>query len=254
MVLSPGRPASTTVVVTKERVRSVSVETSTASARGRARPADSRPAGARAAAARAAARRRRVLLAIVGVGVLTAVVAAAGVLAWTWLTVPGVVLLAWLVTCRLAVRAETGQTARSRERRLERRDQRLARREQQQADPVAEIGDLPVDDEGDHTEEIARVVVGADKGSVPTEQAEQADRAGRPGVWDPVPVTLPTYVDKEQATSRTVRTIDLESTGVWTSGRRESDSALAREAEETERAERTQESDRLEQHGRATGS
>ena len=35
-----------------------------------------------------------------------------------------------------------------------------------------------------------------------------------------------------------MRTIDLESTGVWTSGRTESDAALAREADEAGRAER----------------
>ena len=53
-----------------------------------------------------------------------------------------------------------------------------------------------------------------------------------PGSWDMVPTTLPTYVSKPAATRRTVQTIDLESTGVWSSGRSESDSALAREAEE----------------------
>ena len=45
-----------------------------------------------------------------------------------------------------------------------------------------------------------------------------------PGLWDPVPVTLPTYVSKPAA-RRTVRTIDLDSTGVWTSGRTEADGA-----------------------------
>ena len=58
-----------------------------------------------------------------------------------------------------------------------------------------------------------------------------------PAMWDPVPVTLPTYVSKPVAT-RSVRTIDLDSTGVWTSGRTEADAALAREADEAARAER----------------
>jgi hypothetical protein len=66
----------------------------------------------------------------------------------------------------------------------------------------------------------------------------QADAAARdPKLWDPVPVTLPTYVSKPPA-RRTVRTIDLDSTGVWTSGRTEADSALAREAEAAERVRR----------------
>ena len=75
-------------------------------------------------------------------------------------------------------------------------------------------------------------------------------------MWDPVPVTLPTYVAKAPAAPRTVRTIDLESTGVWTSGRSESDSALAREAEQSARVEKAEqvERDRAAAERRATGS
>ena len=51
-----------------------------------------------------------------------------------------------------------------------------------------------------------------------------------PTLWDPMPVTLPTYVTKPAA-RRTVRTIDLDSTGVWSSGRNDADSELAREAD-----------------------
>jgi hypothetical protein len=36
-------------------------------------------------------------------------------------------------------------------------------------------------------------------------------------VWDPLPVTLPTYVTKPRA-GRTVRTIDFAQPGAWTSG------------------------------------
>ena len=53
-----------------------------------------------------------------------------------------------------------------------------------------------------------------------------------------VPTTLPTYVSKAPAVRRTVQTIDLDSTGVWSSGRNDVDSALARGAEESERAAR----------------
>ena len=59
-----------------------------------------------------------------------------------------------------------------------------------------------------------------------------------PAMWDPVPVTLPTYVTKPTAARRTVRTIDLDSTGVWTSGRTDADAALAREADEADQAAR----------------
>ena len=63
------------------------------------------------------------------------------------------------------------------------------------------------------------------------------ETAAAEGLWDPVPVTLPTYVSKPAA-RRSVRTIDLDSTGVWTSGRSEADSALAREAEAADRVRR----------------
>ncbi len=59
-----------------------------------------------------------------------------------------------------------------------------------------------------------------------------------PAMWDPVPVTLPTYVTKPAAAKRTVRTIDLDSTGVWTSGRTDADAALARESDEADKAAR----------------
>ena len=49
-------------------------------------------------------------------------------------------------------------------------------------------------------------------------------------LWDPLPMTLPTYVNKARA-RRTVRTIEL--TGMTSSGHDETDSALARDARES---------------------
>jgi hypothetical protein len=49
-------------------------------------------------------------------------------------------------------------------------------------------------------------------------------------LWDPLPMTLPTYVNKARA-RRTVRTIEL--TGINSSGHDQADTALAREAAET---------------------
>ena len=59
-----------------------------------------------------------------------------------------------------------------------------------------------------------------------------------PGGWDMVPTTLPTYVTKPAAQRRTVSTIDLDSTGVWSSGHNDEDSALARSAEKSARTAR----------------
>jgi hypothetical protein len=85
-------------------------------------------------------------------------------------------------------------------------------------DPVAEDGD-EVDPMEDTSAGIAAIV--------------------DPAMWDPVPVTLPTYVTKPAAARRTVRTIDLDSTGVWTSGRTDADAQLAREADEADKAARS---------------
>ena len=56
---------------------------------------------------------------------------------------------------------------------------------------------------------------------------EQAVLADDGSLWDPLPMTLPTYVSKARA-RRTVRTIEL--TGMQSSGHDDGDSALAREA------------------------
>lgn len=162
------------------------------------------PAGRKRAAARAARRRRRVLGTIVLANLVVAGLAAAGVVGWAWEAIPATLLVAWLVACRLMVRKERATrvagTAPVRKRRTTLADQVLAEEER------------AIDD----TDEIPAVA---------------ADAPAVPGGWDPVPVTLPTYVGKAAA-GRTVRTIDLDSTGVWSSGRNAADTALAREADE----------------------
>ena len=54
-------------------------------------------------------------------------------------------------------------------------------------------------------------------------------------LWDPLPVTLPTYVDKPVA-KRTIRTIELSDPGMFSSGHAEEDSATVAKAAETEAA------------------
>ena len=160
-------------------------------------------AARRLATQRATKRRRRVLsfllLALVGV----VAVCATGRLAWPYVAIPAGLLVAWLVACRLMVKRERAW----------------------QPGVLVEPTDhdLVEGDESAPTGTIAPVV---------PDQAAAAD-----GLWDPVPVTLPTYVSKPPA-RRSVRTIDLDSTGVWTSGRSEADSALAREAEAADRVRR----------------
>ena len=102
---------------------------------------------------------------------------------------------------------------------------------------IRRIPDLHVqlDDTAERGTRILQMLAELETGSIPA--VTPAETAAAEGLWDPVPVTLPTYVSKPPA-RRSVRTIDLDSTGVWTSGRTESDSAIAREAEAAERVRR----------------
>ena len=156
----------------------------------------------RLAAAQAARRRLRVVTLILAENAIVAVLAAAGVFGWVWMAIPVGILVAWLVACRLMVRRELAVLP-------------IVRRT---GPTTADAADPAVDDvlDADATQGIPVV-------------AEDAPAPRDPDAWDPVSVPLPTYVSKSVAT-RSVRTIDLDSTGVWTSGRSEADSALVRDA------------------------
>ena len=165
-------------------------------------PPDERYAVRRAAARTATKRRRRVLSVLLLGLVAVVAVCATGRLPWPYVAIPAGLLVAWLVACRLMVRQERSWRPAT----LTEADENVA------TDPDT-------------------ITTGTHE-AVP-ESAVAAD----PRMWDPVPVTLPTYVSKPAA-RRSVRTIDLDSTGVWTSGRTEADSALAREAEAADRVGR----------------
>lgn len=194
----------------------------TARARSSSRPAaPPAPASAeqlrarRKAAARAAKRRLRVVTLILLANGVVAGVAAVGVIGWVWCAVPVAVLALWLVACRLMVKRERAERPRGRI-----------------------PAEAPAAPPKDATEEIAKV-----EAPVLGEEATPD-----PDAWDPVQAPLPTYVSKPVA-ARTVSTIDLDSTGVWSSGRSASDSALAREAEAAHRSASSGPSQR-----RATGA
>ena len=90
--------------------------------------------------------------------------------------------------------------------------------------------------EADDTGSVEELVV--EPVEVPLADPVAAPVMRAPGSWDMVPTTLPTYVTKPAARRRTVSTIDLDSTGVWSSGHNDEDSALARSAEESARSTR----------------
>ena len=215
LVVTPGRPASGPVVTSKRSGATAIADRPAATA-----------APVRSAAARSAAARRRTVLAVLLLATLVVVgLAAFGVLGWAWTAIPAAVVVAWLVACRLMVKQERSVRA----------PRAAAPERAVRAEPAPDV--VPATVAVDVAEEVAETGddVFEDTSSMPAVQVPPAD----PTLWDPVPVTLPTYVTKPAAGRRTVRTIDLDDTGVWTSGRTDADAAIARDAHAADRAERT---------------
>lgn len=238
LVVSPGAPAPAARAV-------VGPDPSNPQVWSPERRSAGRTAARREAAGRAARRRRRVLgvvaLAVTTVGGLVV----GGLLHPAWTALPGGLLVAWLVACRLMVRRERASTA---------TPERAPTTTRPAPDEGRAVTDDPV------TDELAAVGAGTpvsedDAAPGRNDDAGSGDQSPAPAGWDPVPMTLPTYVDKPAAPRRSVRTIDLDSTGVWTSGRTEADAALAREADEAERSAKDQAArDDLRDERRASGS
>jgi hypothetical protein len=195
---------------------------------------------ARRTAARAAARRRRhILTFLLLCTAVTAGVAAFTLAPWWTVAIPGGLTLAYLLLCRTQVRRESihdfdllgDRPAGSTDVTVVPR--RAIRVEAQDGTPrsmaspmTAEVVARAVDADGvsefDDTEDTVGIDVALLEAIViPTEDGGS--------LWDPLPVTLPTYVTKPKA-RRTVRTIDLGEPGTWTSGRTEEDTQIVAQA------------------------
>ena len=215
LVVTPGRGAQAPIVTKKATTAPVE-------------PVAERTPPSRAAVQRATKRRRRVLGLLLFSLVAVGSVAGLGLISRWYVAIPVGLLAAWLVACRVMVRSE-GRVR------------------------VASSAPVRVS-----TAPAARVPASATCPDLDVAYAEQDDDTSMtpaitdPALWDPVPVTLPTYVSKPAAARRSVRTIDLDATGVWTSGRTEADAVLAREADAADAAARA---DRTSgEPDRATGS
>jgi hypothetical protein len=128
----------------------------------------------------AAQRRRRVLIFLLVVQLLVAALAAFGIGAWWGAVIPAVLIAGFLVVARFSVRAMRADLAR----------RAAAIRQCPDEDTVA-ISLSPADAaRHEHSIEL----------SVPVTAVSS--------LWDPIPITRPTYVSKPLA-PRTVRTIDL---------------------------------------------
>jgi hypothetical protein len=154
-------------------------------------------------ARRVAAMRRRRVLSILTLSLLSmTALAGLGMLLWWSVSIPVGLMVAFVVLTRVQLRRQ------ARERAMlvaERRAKAAARHDRGPA--VAP----PSSPDNEMTVEVKLPV------------AEPAKPEPKPisseGLWDPVPVTLPTYVMKEKAPDRTVRTINLSGPEVFSSAR-----------------------------------
>ena len=193
-----------------------------------------RPRPSKAALRAAAARRRRVLLVLVSVTVVVALVAVFGVVPWWSVLVPVALIVAFLALARQQVRRasesywdEVAEQPAEPTNVITRTGKAVrvdathgAVRTSDEADTAQSSDDEPTVTLDREALTEARVEVGLVK------------TADGSSLWDPLPVTLPTYVDKPVA-KRSFRTIDLGEPGTWSSGHSVADSRTAATAPAT---------------------
>ena len=167
----------------------------------------------RTAARAAARRRRRVLLTLLGVTALVGALAAVAVIPLWSLLIPATLVVTFLALCRWQVRRE---------------DDAIwdRRRATESADDAEDESASGASSAAAEDSDAARGRQAAEADAEPVGDADLAESTAVAvtvstddghALWDPLPVTLPTYVSKAKAT-RTVRTIDLGQPDAWTSG------------------------------------
>lgn len=181
----------------------------------------------RPAARLAAKRRRRTFLTLLFSLAVVGGVAGAGIIAIYWIAAPAALVVAWLVACRVQVRRELGIA------RVKAPKQSKAPKapKKAKAAKARAAAAKAVKDEEDTV-----IVSGQFEDINPARKHQMEDvpleatalddqlviavpsvSTTGEALWDPLPVTLPTYVTKPRA-GRTVRTIDFGQAGAWTSG------------------------------------
>jgi hypothetical protein len=203
-----------------------------------------KPGLTRASARLAARRRRRVLLVLLAATTAVSVAAALSYVPWWSVGIPVTLLAAWLVACRVQVRSEYGHAsaapltlpkipaavkrirpaakpkaapkdaAGSAQAPASKRLKRRSAAESEDTVIVAAAAD-DLEPERRHIMEEAPLEANALDEQLVIAVPSAASHGEL--VWDPLPVTLPTYVTKPRA-GRTVRTIDFDAPGAWTSG------------------------------------
>ena len=164
----------------------------------------------RAATRRATSRRRRVLGLILLANIATGTVAALGYIDYWYAAIPAGLLVAWLVACRLMVRREQAWDP----------SRRGARRPWRSTTPTTSAARLDA--------ETAAYAQDAETGQIPA--------VTDPSLWDPMPVTLPTYVGKPAPRAACARSTSTPPASGPPATRRRL--PLAREADAAAKAER----------------
>lgn len=182
----------------------------------------------RAAARLAAQRRRRVLITLLVSLVVVAGLGLASVIGQVWTAVPAALLVAWLVACRVQVRGELGLRAPKAARtsrihlpkiRSRSTDAGSSRHGGTAADDATTlvVSHQFEDVEPDRPRVMEQVPLTVDALDEQLQIAVPSVATTGEALWDPLPVTLPTYVTKPRV-GRTVRTIDFAQAGTWSSG------------------------------------
>lgn len=208
-----------------------------------AEPTVARARPTRRAAIIAARRRRRTLLTLLAVLAVVGGLAAFSVVQPAWVAAPVALVVAWLVACRVQVRGERGISTPGAFRARVAHEvgrvkvSRPSRPSRSESIDDHEAARFPRRRRETSADEEQTVVVSGQVEDVDPGRRHVMERAGLevdaldeqlqiavPSVstqgtalWDPLPVTLPTYVTKPRV-GRTVRTIDFDAPGAWTSG------------------------------------
>jgi hypothetical protein len=184
-----------------------------------------RPRVTRTAARQAARRRRRTLLTLLAATAIVGGVVAFRVVPIWSIAIPVGLVLAWLVACRVQVRRERGASPRrvkkskksstSKKPKKSKKAWSASRVDDEEATVVVSGQIEDVNPGRQHVMESTPL----ESDALDEQLVIAAPSFATTGelVWDPLPVTVPTYVTKPRA-GRTVRTIDFAQPGVWTSG------------------------------------
>lgn len=186
----------------------------------------------RPAARLAARRRRRTLLTLLTATAVVGGLAGASVIAPFWVAAPVALVVAWLVACRIQVRGELGLTRVKTPKQPKAEKKKAASTADDEEQTIVVSGQIEDINPGRKNlmEDVPLEVNALDDQIVIA--VPSVSTTGE-ALWDPLPVTLPTYVTKPRA-GRTVRTIDFGQAGAWTSGHIEGeDVELPKRGDET---------------------